>query len=265
MRRFQPGNGLEFINPSKLNLLTTRLLVPKEKERLPTESSRADVDSFLAKVAAAPPPARKSGKRGRLLFAMDATASREPTWDAASHIQGQMFEETATLGGLDVKLVYYRGFKQFHQTPWVGNAKDLLSTMTTVTCAAGMTQIERVLEHAIAEASRGSVNALVFVGDCMEEDIDRLCGRAGELGLLGVPAFMFQEGRDLAAERAFKQVAQLTRGAYCHFDAASAQHLRELLGAVAVFAAGGRKALEDFGKRRGGIALQLTHQISKSR
>jgi hypothetical protein len=240
-------------------------LVPKRKEKLPAGSSRADVDSFLAKVAAAPPPAKKTAERGRLLFAMDATASREPTWDAASHIQGQMFEETAALGGLDVKLVYYRGFKQFYQTPWVGNAKDLLSTMSEVTCAAGMTQIERVLEHAIGEATRGRVNALVFVGDCMEEDIDRLCGRAGELGLLGVPAFMFHEGNDMAAERAFKQIANLTRGAYCHFDAASAQHLRELLGAVAVFAAGGRKALEDFGKRRGGIALLLTHQIGKSR
>ncbi|MDX1527900.1 MAG: VWA domain-containing protein [Gammaproteobacteria bacterium] len=239
--------------------------MPKEKQKLPSESTRADVDSFLAKVAASPPPAKRPGERGRLIFAMDATASREPTWDAASHIQGQMFEETAALGGLDVKLVYYRGFKQFYKTPWVGNAKDLLLTMTEVTCSAGMTQIERVLEHAIDEAQKGKVNALVFVGDCMEEDIDRLCGRAGELGLLGVPAFMFHEGTDLAAERAFKQIAHLTRGAYCHFDAASAQHLRELLGAVAVFAAGGRKALEDFGKRRGGMALQLTHQINKSR
>ncbi len=239
--------------------------MPKEKQKLPSESTRAEVDSFLAKVAASPPPAKRAGERGRLIFAMDATASREPTWDAASHIQGQMFEETAALGGLDVKLVYYRGFKQFFKTPWVGNAKDLLSTMTEVTCSAGMTQIERVLEHAIDEARKGKVNALVFVGDCMEEDIDRLCGRAGELGLLGVPAFMFHEGTDLAAERAFKQIAHLTRGAYCHFDAASAQALRELLAAVAVFAAGGRKALEDFGKRRGGMALQLTHQISKSR
>lgn len=235
----------------------------KEKEKLPAESRQAEVDAFLAEVAAARPPAKKPGQRGRLLFAMDATASRQPTWDAAAHIQGQMFEQTAALGGLDVKLVYYRGFKQFFATPWVGNAKDLLSTMTNVTCAAGMTQIERVLEDAIEEAKRGKVNALVFVGDCMEEDIDRLCGRAGELGLLGVPAFMFHEGNDQAAERTFKQIAQLTRGAYCHFDAASAQHLRELLGAVAVYAAGGRKALEDLGKRRGGIALQLTHQIKK--
>lgn len=235
----------------------------KTKGKLPSKTTQAEVDSFLAKVAATPLPAKRAQERGRLLFAMDATASREPTWDAASHIQGQMFEETAALGGLDVKLCYYRGFKQFHATDWVSNAKDLLSTMTGVTCAAGMTQIERVLKYAIKEARQGKVNALVFVGDCMEEDIDRLCGLAGELGLLGVPAFVFHEGDDLAAQRTFKQIAHLTRGAYCRFDAASAQQLRELLGAVAVYAAGGRKALENLGKRRGGFALKLTHQIGK--
>lgn len=235
----------------------------RSNDKLPAKSSKDEVDDFLAKVAATPPPAKTPGERGRLLFAMDATASREPTWDAASHIQGQMFEETAALGGLDVQLCYYRGFREFRASPWVSNAKDLLATMTEVTCAGGMTQIERVLKHAIAESKRKRVNALVFVGDCMEEDIDRLCGLAGELGLLGVPAFMFHEGADPAAAATFRQIAQLTNGAYLSFDAASARHLRELLGAVAVYAAGGRKALEDFGNRRGGAALRLTHQLKK--
>jgi hypothetical protein len=192
---------------------------------------------------------------------MDATASREPTWDVATHIQSQMFQETAALGGLEVQLCYYRGFKQFQSSAWLSTAKDLLSTMTQVTCAAGMTQIGRVLQHTIAEGQRAKVNALVFVGDCMEEDIDKVCGLAGELGLLGVPAFVFHEGIDPAAEKTFKEIARLTHGAYCRFDATSAQHLRDLLSAVAVYAAGGRKALENFGKRRGGLALQLTHQI----
>jgi hypothetical protein len=235
--------------------------VARDKDRLPAKSSQADVDAFLAKVAAIPPPAKKSGERGKLIFAMDATASREPTWDVATHIQSQMFEETAALGGLEVQLCYYRGFKQFQSTAWLSTAKDLLSTMTQVTCAAGMTQIGRVLQHTIAEGQRAKVNALVFVGDCMEEDIDKVCGLAGELGLLGVPAFVFHEGIDPAAEKTFKEIARLTHGAYCRFDATSAQHLRDLLSAVAVYAAGGRKALENFGKRRGGLALQLTHQI----
>jgi hypothetical protein len=235
--------------------------VARDKDRLPAKSSQADVDAFLAKVAAIPPPAKKSGERGKLIFAMDATASREPTWDVATHIQSQMFEETAALGGLEVQLCYYRGFKQFQSSAWLSTAKDLLSTMTQVTCAAGMTQIGRVLQHTIAEGQRAKVNALVFVGDCMEEDIDKVCGLAGELGLLGVPAFVFHEGFDPAAEKTFKEIARLTHGAYCRFDATSAQHLRDLLSAVAVYAAGGRKALENFGKRRGGLALQLTHQI----
>lgn len=97
----------------------------------------------------------------------------------------------------------------------------------------------------------------------MEEDIDKLGKVAGELGLLGVPAFMFHEGDDPIAEFGFKQIAKLTNGAYCQFDSSSPQVLKELLSAVAVFAAGGRLALEDLAKRRGGAALQLAHQVNK--
>jgi hypothetical protein len=175
-----------------------------------------------------------------------------------------MFQETESLGGLDVQLAYYRGFREFQATPWLGSSAQLLERMSGVRCAGGMTQIGRVLEHAIAEGKRKKVNALVFVGDCMEEDIDGLCHLAGQLGLLGVPAFMFHEGHDAAAERTFREIARLTKGAYCRFDANSAQQLRDLLSAVAVFAAGGRRALENFGKRQGGVVGQLTHQMKRS-
>jgi len=87
------------------------------------------------------------------------------------------------------------------------------------------------------------INAAIYVGDCMEEDIDALCQAAGELGLLGVPLFLFQEGYEPLAEQSFREIARLTNGAYCRFDANSAQELRALLSAVAVYAAGGRKAL----------------------
>jgi hypothetical protein len=133
--------------------------------------------------------------------------------------------------------------------------------MREVRCAGGMTQIERVLEHTSVESKKEKVNALVFVGDCMEEDIDRLCHLAGELGIIGVPAFVFHEGDDAAADRTFREIARLSGGAYCRFDANSAQQLRDLLSAVAVYAAGGRKALQDFGQRQGGIARRLTQQI----
>ena len=82
-------------------------------------------------------------------------------------------------------------------------------------------------------------------------------------GLRSLPVFVFHEGHEPVAERAFREIARLSGGAYCRFDASSAQQLRDLLSAVAVFAAGGRRALEDFGRRKRGVALQLTHEISK--
>jgi len=233
-----------------------------KSDKLPAKSDQADIDAFLAKVASTP-VANTSGTRGRLIFAMDATASREPSWDRACHIQSEMFLETEALGGLDVQLCYYRGFREFDATAWLGSSADLLARMRDVRCAGGMTQIGRVLKHAAAESRQQKVNALVFVGDCMEENIDELCHLAGELGILGVPAFMFHEGNDAAADRTFREIARLSGGAYCSFDASSAQQLRDLLSAVAVYAAGGRKALEDFGQRQGGVALRLTQQFKK--
>ena len=233
-----------------------------KSRKLPAKSGQAEIDAFLAKVASTPVP-KASGDRGRLIFAMDATASREPTWDRACQIQSEMFLETETLGGLDIQLCYYRGFREFHASPWLGSSAELLAQMREVRCAGGMTQIERVLKHTGTESRQHKVNALVFVGDCMEENIDQLCHLAGELGILGVPAFLFHEGDDQAAERTFREIARLTGGAYCRFDASSAQQLRDLLSAVAVYAAGGRKALEDFGQRQGGAALRLTRQFKK--
>jgi len=224
-------------------------------------SGRGAVDAFLRALAAAPVPAREAGKRGRLIFAMDATASREPTWDRAIQIQAEMFSETEALGGLEVQLAYYRGFGQFRASDWVSDSRALVRQMTGVRCLAGKTQIARVLKNAIVEAKRGRVGALVFVGDAMEEDLDALGDLAGRLGILGVRAFIFHEGRDAAAGRAFHHIARLTGGACCRFDASSPRQLRELLAAVAVYAAGGRAALEDYGKRKGGEVLRLTHQM----
>jgi hypothetical protein len=237
-------------------------MMPKKDDRLPARSSQTDVDAFLSKVAAA--PARNvTGRRGRLMFAMDATASRQPTWDRACRIQGEMFRETTTLGGLETQLCWYRGFDEFHVDQWTSDSAQLLRHMTGVFCLGGTTQIAKVLEHATREAKAHKVDALVFVGDCMEENPDRLYQLAGELGLLGMPVFVFQEGHDAVAERAFARMAQLTGGAHCRFDAGSARQLKDLLSAVAVYAAGGRRALEDFGRRRGGAVPLLTRQIKR--
>lgn len=229
---------------------------------LPQKSSKAAIDAFVKQVRAT--PVIKSGQeRGRLMFAMDATASREPTWDQACQIQGEMFTETAALGGLDIQLCFYRGFGEFEASPWLSSADELLLRMTSVSCRGGYTQIEKVLRQAIGQTKHKKVQALVFVGDCMEEDVDRLCHLAGELGVLGVPAFLFQEGEEPGAQRAFKEIARLTRGAFCAFDATSAGQLRDLLSAVAVYAAGGQAALQDFSKDRSEVVRKLTRQLGK--
>lgn len=220
-----------------------------------SRSSNAEVDAFLERVRTLAPAA--SG-RGRLLFAMDATMSRQPTWDLALSLQGDMFRAVKQVGGLDVQLLYFRGFNECQASRWVGDPDALARLMRQVHCEGGHTQIRKVLSHAREENNKQKVHALVYVGDCMEENIDQLSQLAGELGLIGVPVFIFQEGDDPRAARAFKEVARLSRGAYCRFDAGSARQLRELLTAVAVYATGGRKALA---KSTSGAAVRLLEQL----
>ncbi len=227
---------------------------------LPQKSSKSAIDAFVKQVRSMPVN-KASRERGRLMFAMDATASREPTWDRACQIQGEMFSETAALGGLDVQLCYYRGYGEFEASPWLSSADALLQRMTSVSCRGGYTQIEKVLRQAIDQTKQKKVQALVFVGDCMEEDVDRLGHLAGELGMLGVPAFMFHEGNEPVAQRAFREIARLSGGAYCAFDASSAGQLRDLMSAVAVYAAAGQKALRDFSKDRSEVVRRLTRQL----
>ncbi len=231
-------------------------------KRLPTRSSATKVAAFLDKVASAP-VVKPAGQRGRLIFALDATASRQPTWDRATHIQTQMFTKTSSLGGLEIQLCFYRGYGEFNYSPWYERSRDLLKRMTAVFCLGGLTQIRKVLKHAIKESKKQKVQALVFVGDCVEEDVDQLSQLAGDLGLLGVPVFVFHEGHESRAARAFEHIARLSNGAYCPFDADSPQQLKELLSAVAVYAAGGRRALQDFSKDKGGPVRRLVHELGK--
>ena len=169
--------------------------------------------------------------------------SRQPTWDLACKLQGEMFAETARIGGLDVQLVYFRGLAECKASKWASDAARLGNLMARIACRGGNTQIGRVLDHAIAETRRNPIRGLVFVGDAMEENIDALCAKAGQLALLGVPVFVFQEGHDPVAEGAFREIARISRGAWSCFDAASAHELAALLRAVAAYAAGGRRAL----------------------
>ena len=243
--------------PDKIGTATTgvgKLPSGARSSPLARSSTDADIADFVRRVKDLGRPT--AAGRGRLVFAMDATMSRQPTWDMALALQADMFHAVKAVGGLDVQLVYFRGAGECRASKWVSDPGALAALMTQVACAGGYTQIGKVLSHARAEATKRPVSAMVYVGDCMEEEIDDLCGRAGELALLGVPVFLFQEGADARAEKAFREIARLTKGAYCRFDAGSAAQLRELLAAVAVYASGGRRALQALTGRGARALLQ---------
>ena len=227
---------------------------------VPAASSRAEIDQFLHRVNALG-PVTAAGQRGRLIFALDATMSRQPTWDTACRLQADMFGEAAAIGGLDIQLVYYRGLAECRASSWVAEPARLRELMSRIDCHGGQTQIGRVLTHARNEDASRKVAVLVFIGDAMEESLDALCIAAGELGLRNVRAFMFQEGYDPVCEQAFREVARLTQGAFCRFTPGSAHELAELLRAAAAYAAGGMKALADLKERDSAGAVKLIAQL----
>lgn len=209
-------------------------------------SSSGDIDTFLRQAKAV--AATRGSAGGRLILALDATMSRQPTWDLACALQAEMFDAVGKAGSLDVQLVYFRGLSECRASKFVGDTEALKRLMSGISCQGGHTQVGKVLGHALKQAGAGKVDALVYIGDAMEEELSDLAEKAGGLGLRGVPVFVFQEGRDPVAETAFRDVARLSKGAWFRFDRNSAATLAKLLSAVAVFATGGVKALEARGR-----------------
>jgi hypothetical protein len=204
-------------------------------------SHPGEIDRFLGAAKQLAPLA--TGQAGRLVFALDATMSRQSTWDLACSLQAKMFEVAAGSGGLAVQLVYFRGLVECRASGWVGEPQRLTGLMSKIACEGGQTQIRRVLKHVRDEARAVPVRAFVFVGDAMEEDVDALAALSGELGLRGIRGFLFQEGHDPAASSAFAMMARLTGGAHARFDVNAPGSLLDLLRGAAAYASGGREAM----------------------
>lgn len=219
--------------------------------------AKSDLDTFLAEITELA-SGSTSGGHGRVIFALDATMSRQDTWDAACALQADMFREVAAAGGLEVQLVFYRGDQQCSASKWTIDTRYLTKLMTGTQCRAGHTQLRKVLAHAQKETRLLKVGALIFIGDALEENPDELIPEARELGRLGMPAFMFQEGEDAEVEEVFREIATVTGGAYCKFAPGAARQLGELLKAVAVYVIGGIAALED---RRDAGSIKLLRQM----
>ncbi len=214
-----------------------------DKQGRALESERqAQVEAFVEAVRKT--PVRTTSDRGRLIFALDATMSRQPSWDLAQQLQAEMFKAAAGCGGLDIQLVYFRGFGECRASRFVRDGAGLAAVMAKISVRGGQTQIGKVLRHIKAEQAEAPVGAFVFIGDSMEEKADDLARVAGELGLRGIKGFFFQEGGNSAAAACFKDLARLTGGAYAAFDAGAPGRLAGLLKAAAAYAAGGFVALE---------------------
>ncbi|MEM6301425.1 MAG: hypothetical protein AAF749_06760 [Pseudomonadota bacterium] len=231
--------------------------VPVKKgqgESVPSHVAKSgDVSEFLAR---AKNLQRFHAGRSRLIFAIDATASRQPTWDLACSLQADMFKAGADVASLSVQLAYYRGLGEVHFSHWQSDPTELAGSMSQVFCAAGRTQIAKLLKQALRNQGKQQARALVFIGDAMEESESELRELAGKARILQLPLFMFQEGADARTTEVFTSMATLSGGAFAHFDHSSARRLRELLGAVARYAAGGRAALENKSTAAAQLLLQ---------
>ena len=226
-------------------------------DQLPDKrSSSKAIADFLRKADAL--PARREQAAQRLIFALDATASRQASWNQARALHAEMFEVSENLGGLMVQLCYYRGIGEFYSSPWGRSAGQLHDEMASVECRGGYSQIRTLLKHALRETRQSPVRAVIFIGDAVEESVDQLCGLAGECGLRKMPLFIFQEGFDADVAAVFKRLSQLSGGAYARFDSGSARQLADLLRAVATYVSGGVDALR---KLQDNAARHLLEQL----
>jgi len=196
-------------------------------------------------------------QRGRLIFALDATASRGPTWNIARDLQAKMFREAAPLGELELQLVYYGG-TTCQASRWHKSGERLVQLMNGIKCEGGCTQIGRVLEHVLHEHEKAPIKAVTFIGDAIEVDdgpwagiatdrIDVLSDLAGQLGAKGVPLYMFQEGHDDKVAGVFRIMALRSGGKYFQFNPEKPRAIERLsaqLNAVARLAVGDTGAVK---------------------
>src|SRR5262249_308719 len=146
----------------------------------PAASPRAEIDRFLDQVKALG-PAVKTGRRGRLIFALEPTMSRQPPGDQGCKLEAEMFREAAAVGGLDIQLVYYRGLAECRASTWIADSDRLGTLMSGIDCRGGHTQIAKVLAHALRENESGKVAVLGFVGDAVVESLDECTAPPGAL------------------------------------------------------------------------------------
>ena len=214
-------------------------------------------DAFLDKVRAAKvvKPLDRSAvpkKTPRLVFAFDATASREPAWDEARQITDRLF--CSLPGGLDIALAVHGGNTVHTFTPFSSDARSFRDQAAGISCIAGMTRLCTILRRTI---DAGGVKVLLYIGDTYEEDSAEAFALADRCKLHGIRVLILADRADAHALEVFHGIAARTDGAVLDFRAVPLKDMGDVLEAVAALAAGGRKLLE--GKGTKGAQLLLSH------
>jgi hypothetical protein len=203
------------------------------------------------------PPVDTAPHRPRLVFGFDATASREPAWDAARQVTDALVR--ALPGELDVALAVHGGSRLHTFTEFTANPAALRDRAAAIRCLAGFTQMLPILSRSL---SAPGVRVVTYIGDVFEESPQRGRKLADEMGRRGIRLIVLHDLADWNARRdaeVFLDLARRTGGCVLPFDANAPGRLRELLAAVAVYAVGGKALLEQKRATLPGAATLLQH------
>jgi hypothetical protein len=177
----------------------------------------------------------------RLVFAVDATASRSAAWETAKGLTDTLIE--ALPGQLEVSLAVHGGGRVHTFTEFTAHARKLRKIAAGIRCEVGGTRLLDILGH-VLECE--GVRVVVYIGDTFEECPDDARRLADALGARGIRIIILH---DVAGEygggHVFGDMARRTGGAVIPFDHSAVLRLRELLAAVAVLAVGGPSLLAE--------------------
>ena len=184
---------------------------------VPKSSTKTDIDGFLD-AAAKLPAASRSARRGRLIFALDATMSRQATWDIAQSVQGRMFETAAAHGGLEVQLVYYRGFSECKASRFVGGRAESRASLMTQDRGRRRPDPDRKGSCVMSSMKRGPIAVQAPRSSSAtpwKKSSTSWRGSRRNSGSCGVKAFCFRRGATRRPEQAFRKIAHADRRRLC--------------------------------------------------
>ena len=219
-------------------------------------------------VDAIPPPRTTESVRampgtGRLVFAVDATSSRQKAWEAAKRLTDDVLG--ALPGELDVALAVHGGDRVHTFTEFTSDAAELRGMAAGVRCIAGYTRLVEILRRVAAMSE--DVAVVVYIGDVFEESRRDARQIAVDLAQRGTRVIILHDtgSRDTDDGKAFAELAKLTGGAVLPFDASALERLGQLLEAVAVLAVGGTEMLETKQATMPAATLLLEHLGERKR